>query len=43
VLDEKNSKKDAQKVEFQFSPKKTVEIPLFGLLRMAITKKTPVC
>jgi hypothetical protein len=37
VLDDKNSKTDAQKVEFQFSPPKMVEIPLFGLFRVAIT------
>jgi hypothetical protein len=38
-LDGKNSNNDAQKVEFQFLFKKTVKIPLFGLLRIAITEK----
>jgi hypothetical protein len=38
-LDGKNSTKDAQEVEFQFSPPKTAKIPPFRPLRIAITKK----
>ena len=38
-LGEKNYNKDAQAVDFQFSSHKRAKIPLFRLLKMAITKK----
>tara|TARA_B110001454_G_scaffold59893_1_gene58587 strand:+ start:455 stop:637 length:183 start_codon:yes stop_codon:yes gene_type:complete len=41
-LGEKNYNKDAQAVDFQFSSHKRAKIPLFRLLKMAITKKTLV-
>jgi hypothetical protein len=41
-LDGKNSNKDAQMVDFQFSPQKTALIPLFRLFKLA-TKKTLFC
>jgi hypothetical protein len=38
-LDGKIFTKDAQEVEFQFSPQKTAKIPPFRPLKMAIAKK----
>jgi hypothetical protein len=41
-LDGKIPAKMLRRLSFNFHPKKTLKIPLFGPLKMAITKKTYV-